>query len=73
MQKDSKPPRRPVSKSGIIPRPVLEPELRREPTRPPQLSEDFHIDSSTTGVIPIIREGDDKSAIGDEDYAEGGS
>lgn len=72
MQKDSKLQRRAVSKSGVIPRPVLEPELRREPNRPPKLADDLNIDSSTTGIIPVVREDADQSAVGDDDYAEGG-
>ena len=71
MQKDSKLQRRPVSKSGVIPRPVIEPELRREPIRPPQLQDNIDINGSTTGVIHVVQEGDDKSAIGDDDAAEG--
>ncbi|MCU0495854.1 MAG: hypothetical protein MUF87_00730 [Anaerolineae bacterium] len=60
-----------VSKSGIMPRPVFEPESRREPPPPPTIPEGKGDDGSTTGSIPIVTEGTDYSAIGDADRVHG--
>ena len=63
--------RRSTTKSGVMPRPVLEPENRREPPRPPTIPEMAEDDGATTGKQPAVREGDDSSAVGDDDHVYG--
>jgi hypothetical protein len=60
-----------ASKSGIMPRPVLEPEGRREPPQPSTLPEMREEDSATTGAFPVVSEGHDSSAVGDVDKVRG--
>jgi len=54
-------------KSGIHPRPNIEPDGKREPSRPPLLPELRNDVGATTGTVPVVREGQDTYAIGDED------
>lgn len=64
-----KTPQHSVSKSGIMPRPdFLELDARREaPQQPSTLPESRDKDGATTGIFPVVSEGHDASAIGDED------
>lgn len=60
------------SKSGIIPRPNFEPFIIRESKRPKVSDEQVNQDEgSTTGVIPIVTEGEDRSAERDSDAVAG--
>lgn len=59
------------SKSGVIPRPVVEPETRREAPPPETLPEADENASATTGVLPVVSEGEDQSAERDDDNASG--
>lgn len=62
--------RRDPTKSGIMPRPVLEPEDRREPPPPPSVAEiDDQDKTTTTGKLPIVTEGEDRSAEREHDPA----
>lgn len=65
--------RRPsISQSGIIPKPVLEPELRVEAAdkaRPVNLPEQRDLSGATTGTFPIVTEGLDATAERDDDRA----
>jgi hypothetical protein len=57
-----------LSKSGFLPRPVFEPEGRKEPPPPPVSLPEFRDEqSATTGIFPIVSEGYDSSAVGDDD------
>jgi hypothetical protein len=69
VQDKPKTPQHSTSKSGIMPRPDLaELEARREaPQQPSTLPEARDKDGATTGIFPVISEGHDISAIGDED------
>jgi len=61
-----------VSKSGLMPRPVFdaEPNLLRE--RVPEQPEK-HVDTgATTGIMPIVTEGEDCTASRDDDRGEAG-
>jgi hypothetical protein len=60
-----------ISKSGVFPRTVQEPETRREAVKPSQLPE-MRDDGATTGIFPIVTEGRDPSAEGDEDRVTAG-
>lgn len=60
-----------TSKSGIMPRPVLEPEGRREPPQPSSIPELHEEDGATTGPFPVVSEGHDSSAVGDVDKVKG--
>lgn len=62
--------RRSTTKSGIMPRPVLEPDSKREPPMPLTHME-IKTESDTSSVFPDIKEGHDTSAIGDSDYVNG--
>lgn len=65
--------RRDPSKSGIMPRPVLEPENRREPPMPQSAAEiDDQDKTTTTGRLPIVTEGEDRSAEREHDPATRG-
>ncbi|HRL11524.1 MAG TPA: hypothetical protein PKX07_06570 [Aggregatilineales bacterium] len=61
--------RRDLSKSGIMPRPVFEPDVKREPPAPHM--PDFQDHSNLSDVLPDIQEGHDTSAVGDADYING--
>ncbi len=66
-------PGRDPSKSGIMPRPVLEPEDRREPPLPQNVPEiDDQDKTTTTGRLPIVTEGEDHSAEREHDPATRG-
>jgi hypothetical protein len=56
-----------ATKSGVIPRIIIEPPEPREPVRPTTLPELRSNDSATTGVFSVVSEGFDTTAIGDED------
>jgi hypothetical protein len=59
-----------ISKSGVMPRPVIEPDVRNE--APLKRREALKHESAKTGIIPIIREeGEDASAQRDEDAVAG--
>jgi hypothetical protein len=59
-----------VSKSGVMPRPVIEPDVRNE--APLKRPDPTKRETAKTGVIPIIREeGEDTSAQRDEDAVAG--
>jgi hypothetical protein len=62
---------RPSSKSGVLPRPVLEPENRHEPPVPPTTLPELKDSGATTGTMPAVREGHDSSAVGDVDRING--
>jgi hypothetical protein len=62
---------RPMSKSGVMKRPVLEPEGRREAPLPPATLPEIKDSGATTGTMPAIREGHDSSAVGDTDRING--
>lgn len=62
--------RRSTSKSGVMPRPVFEPETRRDPPSPTTSPESPEQHDSTTDVIPYIAEGHDSTAVGDVDRVE---
>lgn len=58
-----------LSKSGVLPRPILvDQKLLRE--TPPPIASDLRDDGATTGIIQIIVEGEDKSAQRDDDKGE---
>lgn len=54
-----------ATKSGLIPRPVFEPEIRHEPTI--TMTPHTEDDGGATGTMPVITEGEDKSAERDQD------
>jgi hypothetical protein len=58
------------SKTGVIRRTNVEPSTQRDPERPTTLPE-LHDEGSTTGVLPVITEGEDRSAERDNDVAAG--
>jgi hypothetical protein len=58
-----------ASKSGIMPKITHEPEGRREP--PTTIPEARQDDSATTGIFPVVSEGQDSSAVGDVDKVKG--
>ncbi len=58
------------SKSGLIPRLVIEPEEKAAPPRPTTIPE-LADDEATTGAMPVISETDDAPAERDEDAAAG--
>lgn len=70
MRKSPKAQQSASTKSGIMRRPVLESEGRREPPYPPTLPE-FKEDEATTGAMQVVSEGRDITAIGDADHAYG--
>lgn len=47
-----------------------QPRIRREPPRPRSLPELNEGHGSTTGIMPILRDPDDESAVGDENLPE---
>lgn len=55
-----------TTKSGVLPRPILEPEARKEPPRPTTLPQ-YRDEGATTGAMPTVTEGEDPSAERDED------
>jgi len=59
-----------ITESGLIPRSDLEPNTNKEPPRPTTLPE-FRDIGATTGIMPVITEGDDNSAERDDDSADG--
>lgn len=67
------PKKRDGTKSGIMPRPILEPEARREPLLSPALPEnkDEHLGTTTT-LLPVNNEGADRTATRDDDPATTG-
>lgn len=68
---DQRPQRRQSkTKSGLIPRPVLEPEDNSSPPPPNGLPEMPDPDS-TTGAMPVVSEGDDSPIERDEDAVAG--
>ncbi len=58
-----------VSKSGVLRRPNFEPETHHEKPRPTTLPE-FRDEGSTTGLMPVITEGEDNSAERDDDEGQ---
>ena len=60
-----------ISESGIMPRPVTEPDRRREGPHRPQWADQRDKEKGTTGTVPVVTEGEDKSAERDEDDAGG--
>lgn len=58
------------SKSGLMPRPVLEPEDNAEPPRPTTLPE-YPEGEATTGAMPVVSEDDDSPTERDEDAVAG--
>jgi hypothetical protein len=58
------------SKTGVIRRSNVEPATQRDPERPTTLPE-MHDKGSTTGVLPVVTEGEDRSAERDNDAASG--
>lgn len=58
------------SKSGLMPRPVLEPEDSSEPPRPSTLPE-MPDSESTTGAMPVVSEDEDSPTERDEDAVAG--
>ena len=59
-----------ITESGMIPRINLEPNAPKEPPRPTTLPEMRDI-GATTGIMPVITEGEDISAERDDDSADG--
>lgn len=59
-----------VTQSGIMPRPVFVPQNRQETSRPTTLPE-LRDEGATTGVLPVVTEGEDSSAQRDEDSSTG--
>jgi len=59
-----------VTESGLIPLPNFEPETTKEPPRPTTLPE-LRDQGATTGMMPVITEGEDLSAERDDDSADG--
>ncbi|MDX1992492.1 MAG: hypothetical protein SF029_08885 [bacterium] len=55
-----------ISKSGVFPRPVLEPETKVESARPTSLPEQRDT-SGATGHFPAVGEGIDNSAEASDD------
>lgn len=70
MRKSPKAQQSASTKSGIMRRPVLEPEGRREPPYPTTLPE-LKEDEATTGAIQVVNEGRDITAVGDADRVHG--
>lgn len=56
-----------VNKSGIFPRANIEPDPKREPSKPPVLPELRNEVGATTGTLPVVQEGHDTHAVGDRD------
>jgi hypothetical protein len=56
-----------VTKSGLIPRAVLEPLMSNEETPPPVKLPEQPDDGASTGIFPVITEGEDSSAARDDD------
>jgi hypothetical protein len=52
-----------------MPRPVFEPDVKREPPAPHM--PDFQDHSNLSDVLPDIQEGHDTTAVGDADYING--
>ncbi|GEM_PF-2299204 len=50
-----------ISKSGVFPRPVIEPEMHLDDSRPTILPEKRDAGGATTGNIQTVREGIDSS------------
>lgn len=67
-------PKHSATKSGIFPRPnfAVEPEAKRDPPPPPNRAPEPRTDhGATTGMMPIITEGEDKGAQRDDDVVNG--
>ncbi|MFW5691564.1 MAG: hypothetical protein ACOCXZ_03590 [Chloroflexota bacterium] len=63
---------RAATKSGIFPRPIFEPEARREAPPAPDEPPEFHAETgATTGIMPVVTEGEDSSAERDDDTVTG--
>jgi hypothetical protein len=58
-----------ISKSGLLLRSVLEPESRQDVSPPSKLPEQPD-DGATTGIMPVVSEGEDRSAQRDSDSAQ---
>lgn len=71
MNKPSRTKRKEITQSGLIPRPVFEPEARHEPPPPPHMKPHSYNDvtGATTGVFRIIAEGEDSNNERDDDNA----
>ncbi|GAB4527425.1 MAG: hypothetical protein OHK0046_45230 [Anaerolineae bacterium] len=55
-----------TTQSGILPRPSLEPKILYE-TPPPTSLPEMRDEGATTGAMPIVLEGEDRSAQRDDD------
>ncbi len=63
---------KPITESGTFKLPEeLQPKTRREPPKPTSLPEYVEEHGATTGINPIIPEGEDTSADLDDDPATG--
>jgi hypothetical protein len=58
-----------LTKSGLLLRSILEPESRQDVSPPSRLPEQPN-DGATTGIMPVISEGEDRSAQRDSDSAQ---
>jgi hypothetical protein len=65
-------PRRSTTQSGSFPRPkFLDSEPRQEAPPPPSHPPEYFDGGATTGKMPVVTEGQDKSAERDNDRAAG--
>jgi hypothetical protein len=62
--------RRSTTKSGVFKRPVIEPEIRKE-APPPEHLPGASDTGATTGMMPVVTEGEDGTAERDDDTARG--
>ena len=69
---DKKNKQKAMSQTGMMPRSILEPDLKREPPQKPiSLPEHTDHDSATTGTYPAVIEGEDDITNQDEAYSAG--
>lgn len=70
MNKPTSAKRKEITQSGLIPRPVFEPEARHEPPPPPHTPPNYNdVTGATTGIFRIIAEGEDTNNERDDDNA----
>ena len=61
-----------LTQTGMMPRSILEPDLKQEPPqRPESLPEHFDHNGATTGTYPAVIEGEDDITNQDEAYSAG--
>jgi len=69
---DKKKKQKAMTQTGMMPRSILEPNLKREPPqKPTSLPEHIDHDGATTGTYPTVIEGEDDITNQDEAYNSG--